>query len=86
MLLDQNKLKTLVEVSVLHAAHPEVLSRFEEEVLWALNERALVMGDYAMCTLDEWAVVEMSMAALTKVTPPSAFAATSPWNGAEERV
>jgi hypothetical protein len=64
MKLDQAKLETLIKVSRLHAAHPHVLSAFEVETLWAVNERALAFDIEAETTDAEWCVVGQALLAL----------------------
>jgi hypothetical protein len=66
MPIDEAKCVLLVRVSVLHKAAPEVLSAFELETLWQLNQRALEMGDDAEITAEEWAVVERAHDALER--------------------
>ena len=62
--LDQDKLRLMVRVSVLHAAAPDVLSAFELDTLWAVNERALKLDLNATTTIEEWAVIETAHAGL----------------------
>ncbi len=74
MKLDQARLETLVKVSRLHAAHPHVLSEFEIETLWAINERALAFDLEAETTPAEWCLVGQCLldllAAVRKERPP----------------
>ncbi len=67
MKLDQAKLETLVKVSRLHAAHPHVLSAFEVETLWAVNERALAFDIEAETTPAEWCFIGQALLDLLAV-------------------
>ncbi len=70
--LSPHNLATLHRVSQLHAATPDVLSRFEVDVLYDLVERSGRMGALAEASQAEWQIVGQALLALEARAPAPA--------------
>ncbi len=68
--IDQDRCRVLVDIATLNKSHPDVLSSWEVELLWDINERALELGDVAVATTAEWVIVEDMLASLKRAKPP----------------
>ncbi|EGF92449.1 hypothetical protein ABI_08850 [Asticcacaulis biprosthecium C19] len=74
IILDSDRCRDLVTAAALNKQLPEVLSPFEDKLLWDLTQRAL--GGVDAATEEEWRAFELALEGLRKALNGSECVAT----------